>query len=807
MSTLKEALNYSKRGFSVIPIGENKKPLIGWKKYQTEKATEEQIRKWFKKFPEANVGIVTGVISGIVVVDVEAGGSTEGLSGTVIANTGGGGWHFYFKHPGFEIKNSTKIIRDLTDIRGDGGYVVAPPSRHKSGKNYEWSVSPDIADFAELPAWILEKTKKPTQKKIDRSNLLSKSIPEGARNTTAAQVAGKILHDLPAELWESSGWVAFKNWNENQNKPPLKEIELRKVWESIKKYHTDDIQKESVVEQCNVLLSGIPKDTPKETMISVLEPLLVMLASNISLEEAELYIRNKIKTELDIKMTDVASIIKYFKKIRNDVLLKIDQKKKETEQLDADKPLSEQEIQLAEKVLKSPVLLYDILKMVKKLGAAGEEKNILLHYIILTSRKLKQPLSATVKGDSSAGKSYTLLTTMKLFPKSAYIDLTDATPQSFFYCPENHFKHKIIVIFEKHGGERADYAIRTLQSEGKLKIQVTVKNPTTGQFEAQLIEKEGPTGFVTTTTDSLIHSENDTRNISMFPDQSLEQTGRIYESVDSRYLGIQAVNEDELKLWHNAQMILEELPVLIPFVSSFRKYFPKNIVRTRRDYGHFLAIVETVAFLHQKQRERVELFGRIYIRATLADAFIAKTIVEDSLSKSIYELPEKTIEVIKKAQLLIEELKKETGQSDTNKTTFTITLLAKKLGWDRDTAAKWMKPAIRKGYLTVAVSAKGPKGAEYLLEEKELPGSTFLPSIDDLATDNPDEDTGKIYNPLTGEIIPPSPKVSTDAPIELRKQQNTACLQKNMSIEPDENAMCTQKNTTIKPIGASVEKI
>ena len=433
--------------------------------------------------------------------------------------------------------------------------------------------------------------------------------------------------------------------------------------------------------------------------------------------------------------------------------------------------------------------------MVKRLGVVGEEKNVLLHYIIFTSRKLKHPLSATVKGDSSAGKSYTLLTTIKLFPKSAYIDLTDATPQSFFYCPEDHFKHKIIVIFEKHGSERADYAIRTLQSEGKLKIQVTVKNPTTGQFEAQLIEKEGPTGFVTTTTASLIHSENDTRNISMFPDQSTEQTSRIYESVDSHYLGVQPINEDELRLWHNMQLVLEELPVLIPFASSFRKYFPKHIVRTRRDYGHFLAIVETVAFLHQKQRKRVTLHGKIYIRATLADAFIAKTIVEDSLSKSIYELPEKTIEVIEKSRILVEELTEKNGQNNDIKATFTITTLAKKLGWDRDTAAKWMKPATRKGYLTVAVSAKGPKGAEYILEEKELPGSTFLPSIDDLVVDNPIEDTGNIYNPLTGEIIPPSIKkelFSTDAPTELKVQQNTLCL---------------QKNTAIEPIGASVEKV
>jgi len=239
MNILKEALNYSKQGFSVIPVGENKKPLIRWKKYQNEKASEKQIKEWFEKFPSANVGIVTGSISGIVVVDVEKGGGVEDLPPTVISKTGGGGWHYYYKHPGFEVKNATRI-RELTDIRGDGGYIIAPPSLHKSGKNYEWSVSPNEADFAELPAWVLEK---PT-KKQDQDNLLNKSVPKGSRNTTAAQVAGKLLHDLPSELWESSGWVTFSDWNEKQNKPPLEEIELRNVWESIKKKHLDKMLKE-----------------------------------------------------------------------------------------------------------------------------------------------------------------------------------------------------------------------------------------------------------------------------------------------------------------------------------------------------------------------------------------------------------------------------------------------------------------------------------------------------------------------------------------------------------------------------------
>lgn len=535
-------------------------------------------------------------------------------------------------------------------------------------------------------------------------------------------------------------------------------------------------ENENVMEQCRILLDTVPKDTPKENLISALNPLLEVLATGKSLAEAELYIRNKVKDDLDLKTKDVDSILKHFKEIRGPILAKIQTAKEKAVQLEAEPPLTEEEKQTAEYVLKSPTLLFDILQMVKKLGVVGEERNILLHYIIFTSRKLKCPLSATVKGDSSAGKSHTLMIPMKLFPKSAYIDLTDATPQSFFYCPEDYFIHKIIVIFEKHGGERADYAIRTLQSEGKLKIQVTVKNPTTGEFEAKTIEKDGPTGFITTTTSSFIHAENDTRNISMFPDQSSEQTMRVYESVDSRYLGVQPISKEELRPWHHAQLILEELPVYIPFVKSFRKYFPAHIVRTRRDYGHFLAIIETIALLHQKQRGRIEVNGKVHIRATLADAYMAQIIVENSLSKSIYELPEKTIEVIRTAKALLSEPSADPLERGMEDETFTITVLARKLGWDRDTTAKWMKPATKKGYMSIVTDHKGPKGSTYKLEEKDLPGDTFLPSIEVLAADNPSEITANIYNPLTGEKVSLAPTLqtpTTDAPITEGEGENT----------------------------------
>lgn len=233
-ANLEAALDYLNRGFSVIPVGRDKKPLIKWQRYQDERATQDEVKQWFKDFQGANIGIVTGAISGIVVVDIEADGSTSNLPPTVMSKSGGGGWHFYYKHPSHAVKNAVRIA-DKTDIRGDGGYVVAPPSTHKSGKKYEWSVDFDMADLAELPHWVLEKSKGVEANKVDWQKFILEPNAEGSRNMSAAQLSGKLLYHLPVELWETAGWATIKDWNDRQNTPPLTEKELRVTWDSIKK--------------------------------------------------------------------------------------------------------------------------------------------------------------------------------------------------------------------------------------------------------------------------------------------------------------------------------------------------------------------------------------------------------------------------------------------------------------------------------------------------------------------------------------------------------------------------------------------
>ena len=139
---LEAALKYLSLGFSVIPVGENKIPAITWKEFQTRKATEQEVRSWFSNPGVVGVGIVTGKISGLAVLDMEAGADFTGLKipTTPTSKTGGGGAHYYFKYPSQgKFQNSVRFL-PLMDTRGDGGYVIAPPSLHSSGKHYECSI-------------------------------------------------------------------------------------------------------------------------------------------------------------------------------------------------------------------------------------------------------------------------------------------------------------------------------------------------------------------------------------------------------------------------------------------------------------------------------------------------------------------------------------------------------------------------------------------------------------------------------------------------------------------------------------------
>lgn len=135
-------------------------------------ADESVIAAWWRRWPYANVGIVTGTRSGLVVVDVDDGGADaiaalearhEPLPATLANHTRPGRVHLIFRHPGILIPNSVRKLGPGLDVRGDGGYIVAPPSRHPDGHLYAWG--PDlrgrlVPEPAPMPAWLVELTRR-----------------------------------------------------------------------------------------------------------------------------------------------------------------------------------------------------------------------------------------------------------------------------------------------------------------------------------------------------------------------------------------------------------------------------------------------------------------------------------------------------------------------------------------------------------------------------------------------------------------------------------------------------------------------
>ncbi|MBY0538395.1 AAA family ATPase [Patescibacteria group bacterium] len=247
--TVAEAFKkYRKMGWSVIPLNKNKEPLIKWGEFSKRIATDDEVDAWLTQFPRAQIGIVTGLISNLVVVDVEAGGDSSMYPSTLTVKTGGGGYHFYYQYPGKVTKNATRIA-ELTDIRGDGGYVVAPPSVSSKGA-YSWhgitsENAPDITNLPIYPGGLLEVLSTFKNKPVEATSEL---IPVGMRNEAAAKQIGEIVSRMGPERWDKVAWPEVVTWNVTALSEPLPDVELRKVFNSITKLRLTELEQRDIEE-------------------------------------------------------------------------------------------------------------------------------------------------------------------------------------------------------------------------------------------------------------------------------------------------------------------------------------------------------------------------------------------------------------------------------------------------------------------------------------------------------------------------------------------------------------------------------
>jgi putative DNA primase/helicase len=279
-SLLDAALSYASRGWHVFPChtptatgcscrrdcgrtGKHPRTKNGLKDATTNETT---IRRWWKMWPQANIGIATGAGSGLVVLDNDTykGGdeslsdleqSYGPLSETVQQLTGGGGLQYFFAHPGTPVKNGVERLGPGLDIRGDGGYVIAPPSLHASGKRYAWELShhPDETVLVPLPPWLLALCQAATRRTRPDAGA---PIPHGQRNDTLFKLGASLR---ARGCTEAVILAALRAMNATQCCPPLDDAEVTTVAASCAQYPAGQSRQDARQRQNG---SGAPLSDP-----------------------------------------------------------------------------------------------------------------------------------------------------------------------------------------------------------------------------------------------------------------------------------------------------------------------------------------------------------------------------------------------------------------------------------------------------------------------------------------------------------------------------------------------------------------
>ncbi len=323
--------------------------------------------------------------------------------------------------------------------------------------------------------------------------------------------------------------------------------------------------------------------------------------------------------------------------------------------------LSEEEKDEAFSLLRNPHLLDRIVSDFDRIGVIGEETNKLVGYLAAVSRKMEDPLALLIQSNSAAGKSALMDAVLAFMPEEEVERFTAMTGQSLYYMADGTFKHKILAIAEVAGAEKAGYAIKMLQSEGRISIATTIKDADTGQLKTKKHEVEGPVAIMLTTTEASIDEELQNRAVVLTVNEDREQTRAIHEAQRRREtlegMLARADKAQVLRVHRNAQRLLKPILVVNPFARQLT--FLDTKLRARRDHMKYLTLIRAIALLHQYQRpvKTVEHHGKTlaYIEATLKDVELANRLAGEVLGRSLDELAPQTRRLLMLVDRLVGE--------------------------------------------------------------------------------------------------------------------------------------------------------
>lgn len=233
------ASEYVDNGWSVLPVKpEEKRPyMTNWLQYTRTRATKHTVENWFRSLSNAGIGVVTGKVSNMVVLDVESDcpypieDLLRKYPTQMYSRTGSGGYHLFYQYPTNVSRVANRVgIFERADLRADGGFIVLPPTIHPSGSRYEWIKKGALGAF---PVGLLDLQSQPKVQDDGWITEALRGVSEGGRNDTCARLAGYFFKKgINTDIVEA----LLLEWNE-RNDPPMPVHEVRTTIKSIERSH------------------------------------------------------------------------------------------------------------------------------------------------------------------------------------------------------------------------------------------------------------------------------------------------------------------------------------------------------------------------------------------------------------------------------------------------------------------------------------------------------------------------------------------------------------------------------------------
>jgi hypothetical protein len=391
------------------------------------------------------------------------------------------------------------------------------------------------------------------------------------------------------------------------------------------------------------------------------------------------------------------------------------------------------------KLLQDPDFFGKVREAVERGGLVGEERNALAIYVNAISALLEKPISTIAKGVSSAGKNFLVSRVLRLIPETAIREITSSSRTAWNYSGED-FRHKIVYLQERNDAAGAVHPVRLLISEGRLIREVTVRQ--NGQWTKQRFVAEGPIAAISTTTRDRIEMDDETRNVSVWMDDSIEQTRRI---IERQLSPLPPLEDDEIEVWHEVYGLVQKrasVPVELPewFAEMKGKIFVNN-VRVRRYFPAFLTAVRTIALIRSFKRHPEDFEADESIIASFLAYAKAAYIFDSAFVESLNRGDDECLETSKAIESIASTQDGEPVDADQ---------LAKFLGVSYDIASAKLRSALKAGVISRANESEKNNNKLYLPAEPPR----FVPDPKEVARELVRlKKPVTVVHPLTGKTV------------------------------------------------------